>query len=305
MQKDTTKNGETALQHDSNEAISESGFRASFETITPARADEWLNKNKRNRPVRENRVGRYAEQMKRNRWMTSPDAIAFDKEGRLINGQHRLKAITRSGVAQEEVLVVRNLDPDAFKISDVGAKRTASDVLHIEGFKMPQELGATVKLVILWYEGRLEECNLYETVENHQIVDLAEKCTPRIYSSITRIRENKQFLSGRMPRSLLNFAHFAYEPKFGEKADAFTQKVLTGKEITDWTVEGETYPSPAKLLRDKLIKDRSSSVSRKKWLAWLIQSMNWYCLRSPGKRLRYREDTDRFPRPAVETIPEL
>lgn len=140
--------------------------------------------------------------MKDGEWMTSPDAIAFDDEGRLVNGQHRLKAVVRSGEVLEDVLVAWNLGPEARKICDVGAKRRASDMLHIEGFKKPQELAATIKLVILWLDGRLEDCNQYENVENHHIVRVAETCTPRIYDSLRQVDEHKQFLVGRMPRSL-------------------------------------------------------------------------------------------------------
>ena len=306
-------------EKDASEAL-RTGPKARYIDIAPAQARRWLKKNRRNRPLRPGQVKRYAELIEEDEWITSPDAIAFDREGRLINGQHRLKAVVRSGKTIKNALVATGLPPGAFKIADMGAKRTAADVLHIEGFKHPQELGAVMKLVVLWAEGRLEECNEYEVVEKFKIVGVAETCAPRVYESIERVGEHKQALSNSLPRSLVSFAHFLYRPTYGERADSFIDQILTGKSIVDWVVtedrvtprpkasqrqleRGSVYDSPAYLLRRK-ITSRRVSASREKWGAWLVQAMNWHCEKDPHGRLRYRT-SDRFPEPEVGRIPEL
>lgn len=68
-----------------------------FTTIDPALARAMLSRNVNNRTIRERRVRELAAIMKEGRWGLSTDEIAFDDEGTLINGQHRLLAVVASG----------------------------------------------------------------------------------------------------------------------------------------------------------------------------------------------------------------
>ena len=38
--------------------------------------------------------------MRQNSWTLTSDAIAFDEDGNLIQGQHRLNAVVKTGLAQ-------------------------------------------------------------------------------------------------------------------------------------------------------------------------------------------------------------
>jgi hypothetical protein len=66
--------------------------------ITPAMAEEWLSKKwDRQRPFREGHVQRLMSDLLSGKFHYGPQAIAFDKRGRLVDGQHRLEAARRSG----------------------------------------------------------------------------------------------------------------------------------------------------------------------------------------------------------------
>jgi hypothetical protein len=71
--------------------------------ITPAIAQQWLdNNNTHNRHLSEKRVEAYAQAMRDEKWIPNTnDDITFDENDILTNGQHRLKAITKSGVSIE------------------------------------------------------------------------------------------------------------------------------------------------------------------------------------------------------------
>ncbi|MBU0958563.1 MAG: hypothetical protein KKB31_01330 [Nanoarchaeota archaeon] len=112
--------------------------------VTPTLAERWLNnKNIHNRLIRERLVEQYALDMKRGNWGKTHQAIAFDENGDLIDGQHRLAAIMRSGKTIN-FLIVQDL-PTTQTIStngissqiatqllvDQGAKRTAGDQLSL------------------------------------------------------------------------------------------------------------------------------------------------------------------------------
>lgn len=245
--------------------------------------------------------------MKDGEWLVSPDAIAFDFSGRLINGQHRLKAIVNSGETVT-CLVVWNLPPEAFKIADVGVKRTGGDVLRIEGFKNPEELAAVCRLVALWSQGRLEECNQYENVENTTIVDIATTFSEELSEIVKRINKKKNkkiYKDAGLPRSLMAFVYFAYSETFPTRMEEFYNGLILrdGFTFKNWadecgmSEEDEDYEDighPISLLEDKIIGRGWKSYTRDRMLGFIIKAVNHYCTKEPLKRLRYRQ-SDNFP----------
>lgn len=77
-------------------------------TVTPTMAKRFLEKNHpKNRPIQWGRVEAFVADMQRGAWKLTHQGICFDAEDYLIDGQHRLQAIVKSGVAVE-MLVVHN-----------------------------------------------------------------------------------------------------------------------------------------------------------------------------------------------------
>ncbi len=66
--------------------------------VTPELATQWLEKNTDNRPMRQSHVELLAREMREGKWQLMPDGIAFDTNGVLMNGQHRLWAVVESGM---------------------------------------------------------------------------------------------------------------------------------------------------------------------------------------------------------------
>lgn len=289
---------------------------AQYMTVSPEKAKEWLQRNEQNRNIRPDRVDRYAKLMRSgDQWMASPDAIAFDYNGRLVNGQHRLKALAQAGVEQT-MLVAWNLHPDASMIADVGIKRTAADALVIGGYTKgsSQEMAAILRLVALWQRNELSRCGEYEIVDNWEITDLADIFSERVQETIDFVSDFKSELDGTFPRSMVGFAHFLYTPTYGNRPSNFVQAFAKGgfyqenwqeKFADDPEVDTSGGPEPikdpARMLADKV---EGSEYPREKLLAYLIKAMNWYCMEEPHKRLRWGGDEE-FPKPAIDTLPEL
>lgn len=114
--------------------------------VEPEQAKKWLERNVANRTVRPSRVREYASAMTEGRWLYTADPIRFDEDGKLIDGQHRLMAVVRSGETVH-MHVVRGLARNAQDAVDTGAIRTASDALKVRGFKHGAQLAATVPIV--------------------------------------------------------------------------------------------------------------------------------------------------------------
>lgn len=125
----------------------------SIESIGPREAQKILGNNTHNRNVRAHHVDHLAAVMTEGGWSEdNGETIKIGADGVLLDGQHRLLAIVRSGV-ELDMLVVRGLEPFTQESLDRGARRTFGDVLKLRGESMPNDLAATLRLVVVWESG--------------------------------------------------------------------------------------------------------------------------------------------------------
>lgn len=107
-------------------------MKTRIELITPEAAQKYLSRNTHNyRPVRQHVVAAYADDMKSGKWERNGEAIVFDSNGVLKDGQHRLMAIAQSGIAQKMV-IVEDVDP-IVEIYDIGVKRSSGQIAMASG----------------------------------------------------------------------------------------------------------------------------------------------------------------------------
>jgi hypothetical protein len=109
---------------------------------------------RRNRLVSVPTVNRYARDMSAGNWQWTGDAIKIDVDGYVRDGQHRLLAIVDSD-ATLRLPVVRNLDPEAQLVVDIGRPRVARDQSVIRGHGNASHLTSTAKLILRWRAGRV------------------------------------------------------------------------------------------------------------------------------------------------------
>lgn len=101
--------------------------------ITPALATSLLRTNSDNqRNLKDGVVDSYAHQMRHNQWRNNGETIKLSRTGKLIDGQHRLTAILRSGCSITLTIAINGRDEDITTI-DNGLARTNSDALKISG----------------------------------------------------------------------------------------------------------------------------------------------------------------------------
>lgn len=114
--------------------------------IDPQLAQKLLELNVRNRPPKQLAISRYARDMVAKRWDGDASDIKFSSQGKLIDGQNRLIACMVSG-ASFPTLVRTGLNPDSRRHVDTGVKRTAADMLRMEGVGgSATSIGAAVTL---------------------------------------------------------------------------------------------------------------------------------------------------------------
>lgn len=76
-----------------------------------------LDKNDLNRVLSHATTERYANDMRNGNWHFTGESISVFKDGSLANGQHRLKAIIRSG-KPARIVVVRGVEHSAMPAFD-------------------------------------------------------------------------------------------------------------------------------------------------------------------------------------------
>lgn len=101
-------------------------------TITPEMAHALLETMPQQRELRPGMVSRYAAAMQEGQWQVSHQGIAFNVHGKLIDGQHRLKAAASIGhdLTTMATFCVSNR---AFEVVDRSVRRTVADDVHTRG----------------------------------------------------------------------------------------------------------------------------------------------------------------------------
>ena len=103
--------------------------------VTPEMADKWVKTNvENNRNINYTTVATYARMMTEGKWYMSPDYIAFDDNGCLFNGQHRLSAVILSGVSVWMNVDFGGYDDNSMAVTDQGATRSATDIAKVLGY---------------------------------------------------------------------------------------------------------------------------------------------------------------------------
>ena len=138
------------------------GFNVTFEKdtkpkfevmdITPDMAKKILaHRNKNNRPIRYTHLEKLSEAIEKGEWKVTNQGIAFDADGNLIDGQHRLAAIlqTRQTV---KMMVATNMDAGIFDVVDTGSKRSTGDALDILGSEHGRCVSAALKIYICYHK---------------------------------------------------------------------------------------------------------------------------------------------------------
>lgn len=128
-------------------------MRLAVVTINPNDAHRMLLEasGQRQRNLNRRRVTQYAAEMKAGRWAVTHQPIAFDPDGVLIDGQHRLSAIVAAGVPVT-VSVCYDADPDTFGVVDNGWARTPAAALTIAGYGNTAILSAAARHYLTYHD---------------------------------------------------------------------------------------------------------------------------------------------------------
>jgi len=119
--------------------------------MTPEWAKELLQKNNQNRSLRAALVIKLRGDIRRGKWHLTHQPIAVDKNGCLIDGQHRLMAISQEGISVP-LMLATDCENETMIAVDTGNSRTVGDILKISGMKNAACKASTAKLYLSFYD---------------------------------------------------------------------------------------------------------------------------------------------------------
>jgi len=159
--------------------------------VTPEVAKNLLRYNTKNRNTAENNKKFLTKEMKNGRFIENGESIVFDKNGVLLDGQHRLLSIITSGNSYF-IPIVRGVEPNAMATFDTGKNRTAADILTLNGFKQGVNLSTLIILIDTYGTKKLKKGSITHSrrvkLTNQQIL---EYCQDNYHWLIEIIHKNK------------------------------------------------------------------------------------------------------------------
>jgi len=226
--------------------------------ITPKMAEELLELNIQNRPLKERTVALYTKEMTQGNWQFNGGSIVFSKEGRMIDGQHRLTAIVRSGTTQK-FNIQTGLEDGAFATIDIGKVRSAGDVLAIEGHKQSTIMAQAVKLIINYDSNNMlrgKSMEKTERVTHQELLAWVEKRDKDVLAEHVSMGSKYHVSCKLLGSSTYTAFLYLFARKNLSQAKEFFDKFTTGEDISS------KKNSPIYYLRQKLINNQGSKTEK-------------------------------------------
>lgn len=256
-------------------------IHAAVETVTPDMASRLLGTITTQRRMRRRVVERYAREMISGNWHLNGEPIIVGKDGRLLNGQHRLNAIIMSKKSVA-MMVVKGVEPEAMASIDTGSSRSYGDVVMLRGGSSQGPQMASIAR--LWWLYENSQAMNSRIGLSHQELDAIIAQHPTIESAA--LRAHRSPFKRHFPVSVCGFV-FSYltEKQDPEIAELFISTIEKGANLDE--------DDPIFALRRRLIESERRDATL--ILALVIKAYNEWIDGQRIKVLVWRSG-DPFPR---------
>ena len=247
--------------------------------MTPEWSKELLVKNSSNRPVRTNVVKKYVAAMLAGEWERTHQGIALAPDGTVLDGQHRLFAVQKSGCTVP-MNITYDCSPSIFTKVDCGVGRSAKDALKVMGVPNSDVVSTGTKIYIL--SGRYPDrnwCNL--TFPTHQEIKdtylTRQETIDDAASTVASACKEFSYLNRGALLCLILMLDDREEDL--ENIYKFVSKISTGEDV----VQGTPIYAYRKALYERNLMASRAPVLQQKHLACLIKCWNYSELKTPLK----------------------
>ncbi len=230
--------------------------------LTPADADILLEANDHNRVPKNYCINVYAESMENDKWVINGETIKVDKNGTLIDGQHRLMAMKLVDKPIRFAMAL-GVCRDYFDVTDTGRSRAPGDILKIAGIKN-YNLNAATALLMLRYQMN-ESFSIRDPISPSSILQAVERWPHLLYYD-----NPSNIVSHIVRRSIAQFFMYITMGINEEAAYKFFEKLSNGADLR--------RNSPILMFRDLQLKYKAQHIrmDRRHIMASLIITWNAY-----------------------------
>lgn len=211
-----------------------------------------------NRPQSSSFIMQCRDVMLEGGWKINGQRILVDRDGNLLNGQHRLQAFLEACAVRPgftlRMEIGHGYDRDVFDTIDCGRSRNAGDILGIRGYTNTKKLAATAALILAWRSvesgskrrdmttSGIPRAHILAFVDANPSIHVSVSCTAPVPKGF--------------PCACLAALHFLSSEIDPAKADSFIQDVRLGANLRE--------TDPALLFRNRIIARRASSQSERR-----------------------------------------
>jgi hypothetical protein len=236
--------------------------------VTPELATQLLTKNSSNRPMNDRNVEFIKSQMLKGLYKETGDTIKISVTDKLLDGQHRLKAIEKSGISVYQQIAY-DVPDDVFTVLDIGKLRSSGDILTIAGIKNGANMSSIVGFIKTFERGSSDFNKTVKENAEEKISFIKEHPELEdIYKFVYKVYTRTKWL----PPSLLGAFYYTLLTKNHSEQTIinFFEQYETGL--------GLNQSSPVYVLRDKLIRNSTNKTKYRiaDKVALIITAWNLY-----------------------------
>lgn len=268
---------------------------AKLVTITPAMAAAWLEVGKfHNRRLDTPLVERISGDIKAGKWLVDGNAIRFDSDGNILDGQHRLQAIIKAN-KKVESFVIHGLSSEVINTIDTGRIRTTSDILHFNGYLNTNALNTCAR----WYTSWLKESGDLNTnkfmhfkkrISSAEILGILREY-PDMVGAVSRFSGCRN-IAKLMGVGTAAFLYMVFNEISPTHAESFFNQMESGANLE----EGSPVLTLRTALFDKrAMKQTAGSMGILYKIAFSIRAWNAFREGRKITRIWYNADSESFP----------
>ncbi len=195
--------------------------------VTPEIAKSWLESNASlQRKLNPKVVDEYALAMRKGQWVLTHQGIALDSNGFVIDGQHRLGAIVKSGVAVE-MQVTFNASAASFSAIDRGYNRSSVQIARIAGVECSQWTVSACNSLLWKVDSPRSSMRTWSVADLPDVLsffrDEIDFCFPQKFSGSQQFRNGT--IRGAILRALIS------KPSQSGRIAEFIECIATGRVI--------------------------------------------------------------------------
>jgi hypothetical protein len=215
-------------------------IEVSIRSFSPAQADSILSTiNIDNRKISKERVAVYLRDMNSGSWEFNGDAIRLDENGILIDGQHRLTAVAKSGMACE-FLVIKGVKSSTKHTIDSGKGRTGGDALAIQAgvaFCASHTMSGALTMFEKYKKSGFGGTGGGNRMTTSDVLRVYQERKELIDSSFSMMKEIAPTKGVLIPKVETLFLFMVFSELDEQDAATYMSRILTGADVSSDGIE--------------------------------------------------------------------